>query len=277
LKELIRLNMRNSKLPLLFEMRLSIVTVGISLFGISSLLISPAALADPSPEATRIPFQYQLTNDPPDRGTPPTQGGTGSRGNCLHNPQRSPLTPITGGDRLDLTTSEHPTVWIYLPYSAEDAPVGEFSLQDDEDEVYRTQFAMPSSPGVVGVTVSATNELELGKHYRWYLEVDCPRATVGGQSEPATLTGTVQRVARSADLDRQLQIATTAVQRASAYASQGIWYDTITELAQLRLQEPDDASATQLWVELLSNSEIGLESVAREAIVGHVTTSSPPE
>jgi hypothetical protein len=187
------------------------------------------------------------------------------------------LTPITGGDRLDLTTSEHPTVWIYLPYSAEDAPVGEFSLQDDEDEVYRTQFAMPSSPGVVGVTVSATNELELGKHYRWYLEVDCPRATVGGQSEPATLTGTVQRVARSADLDRQLQIATTAVQRASAYASQGIWYDTITELAQLRLQEPDDASATQLWVELLSNSEIGLESVAREAIVGHVTTSSPPE
>lgn len=258
-------------------MRLSAVTVGISLFGVSSLLISPPVLADLSPEATRIQFQYQLTDDPPDRGTPPTQGGTGSRGNCLHNAQRPPLTQITGGDRLDLTTSEHPTIWIYLPYSIEDASVGEFSLQDDEDEVYRTQFTMPSSPGVVGITLPTTlNGLELEKRYRWYVEVDCPSAD-GGQSEPATLTGTVQRIARSLDLDRQLQTATTAPQRASVYASHGIWYDTITELAQLRLQEPDNASVTQLWVELLSNPEIGLESVAREAIAGHVTTSSPPE
>jgi hypothetical protein len=254
--------MKNSQSSLLFEMRLSLITAGISLVGVSSLLTSFPAMAELSPEVTRIQFQYHLTSDPPDRGTPPTQGGTGSRGNCLHNAQRPPLTQITGGDRLDLTTREHPTIWVYLPYSTENASVGEFSLQDEEDEVYRTQFVMPSSPGVVGI---------------WYIEVECPSTVAGGQSEPATLTGTVQRITRSADLDRQLQTATTAVQRASTYANQGIWYDTITELAQLRLQEPDNARVAQLWIELLSDPAIGLESVSREAIVGTVTTSSLPE
>jgi hypothetical protein len=270
--------MKNSQSSLLFEMRLSLITAGISLVGVSSLLTSFPAMAELSPEVTRIQFQYHLTSDPPDRGTPPTQGGTGSRGNCLHNAQRPPLTQITGGDRLDLTTREHPTIWVYLPYSTENASVGEFSLQDEEDEVYRTQFVMPSSPGVVGIAVPTTlDELELGKRYRWYIEVECPSTVAGGQSEPATLTGTVQRITRSADLDRQLQTATTAVQRASTYANQGIWYDTITELAQLRLQEPDNARVAQLWIELLSDPAIGLESVSREAIVGTVTTSSLPE
>lgn len=233
---------------------------------------SPAFPALPTAAAT---IQFVLPNaDPADRGTPPTQGGTGSRGNCLRTSKRPPLTQVTGGDRLNLTVSERPTIWVYVPYSKQEAATGEFSLQDGDDEVYRLQFPLPTAAGVVGISLPAQLTLDLEKPYRWYLDIDCPNATALKPNQFASVVGIVQRVAPSPDLQQQLAIAKTPVQRAIAYAKHGIWYDTIRELAQLRLREPSNAAATTAWVELLSDRAVGLNSVANATIVGMVTTSS---
>jgi hypothetical protein len=53
--------------------------------------------------------------------------------------------------------------------------------------------------------------------------------------------------------------------RAIAYAKNGIWYDTLTTLAQMRRQAPDDASLKAEWTQLLQSQK--LESVADKPLV----------
>jgi len=51
----------------------------------------------------------------------------------------------------------------------------------------------------------------------------------------------------------------------SVYAKNGIWYETITTLAQLRRQTPTDSRLTAQWTKLLESQ--GLESIADQPLV----------
>ncbi|MFP4104368.1 DUF928 domain-containing protein, partial [Coleofasciculus sp.] len=53
-----------------------------------------------------------------------------------------------------------------------------------------------------------------------------------------------------------------------------IWYDMLTELAQLRLQYPDDATLESIWLELLGDERIGLKEIEQESIAGSVIPDS---
>ena len=228
-------------------------------------------------EQIRIRF-VQANPNPPDRGTPPTNQGTGSRGNCLYKQNHPPITGLVGANNLELTTNEHPTFWVYIPYTPQEAPSGEFSLQDGEEDVYRIRFQLPATPGIVSIKLPSTQKaLEVGKTYRWYLEINCPRSESAVRVTPASVTGLVRRVSPSRNLENALNSAQTPVERIAAYAQHSIWYDTLTELAQLRLNQPQNSEIEQIWVELLSEQKIGLRGVARESISGNVITNSPQE
>ncbi|MEG5240542.1 MULTISPECIES: DUF928 domain-containing protein [unclassified Microcoleus] len=53
--------------------------------------------------------------------------------------------------------------------------------------------------------------------------------------------------------------------RAIAYAKNAIWYDTLTTLAQMRRQAPDDPMLKAEWTQLLQSQK--LESVADQPLV----------
>jgi hypothetical protein len=220
----------------------------------------------------------QTNAKPPSRGTPPSREGTGSRGDCLYQQNSPGFTRLVGSDPLKFTVKEHPTVWIYVPYSSAEAPVGEFSLQDDENEIYRTQFQLPkATPGIVGIVLPSTlPPLAVGREYRWYVDITCPRSSSSGTATPASITGVVERIAINRELEQALKMA-TPVERVRAYANHGIWYETLTELAQLRLQNPQNPSLEQAWIQLLSDQNIGLVNVAKEPISGTVTTNFQPK
>ncbi|MCC3431376.1 MAG: DUF928 domain-containing protein, partial [Microcoleus sp. PH2017_03_ELD_O_A] len=52
---------------------------------------------------------------------------------------------------------------------------------------------------------------------------------------------------------------------AIAYAKNGIWYDTISTLAQMRRQAPDDPMLKAEWTQLLNSQK--LESIAYKPLV----------
>ncbi|MFB2876652.1 DUF928 domain-containing protein [Floridanema aerugineum] len=257
-------------------------------FLISCVLISTAISQPPSlaqteqvstNNADKIRIRFILANpDPPDRGTPRTNQGTGSRGNCLYKQNSPPLTALVGANNLELTTKERPTFWVYIPYTSEEAPSGEFSLQDGDEDVYRTRFQLTATPGIVSVTLPpAVKPLEVGKTYRWYFEINCPNTQRTARSAPASVTGVVRRISPSSNLENALKSAQNPLEKIAAYAQNSVWYDALTELAQLRLNQSQNAEIERIWVELLSDRNIGLQSLAKEPIAGNVTTNSRQE
>lgn len=246
-----------------------------------SLPLASSAQLDKQNNANSDPIEirFVLANPPlPDNGTPQTNRGTGTRGDCLYKVESPPLTHLAGEKNFELTVSEYPTFWVYVPYTSAEVSSGEFSLQDGEEDVYRTRFQLPAKAGVVGISLPSTNKsLEVGKTYRWYFEINCPSSDATNQKTPDSVTGIVKRVSPSIKLAEELKNAKSPLERIAAYTKNSIWYETLTELAQLRLKEPENPTIKKLWVDLLTDDNIGLNSIAPQPIAGSVTTNSPPK
>ncbi|MEM6398723.1 MAG: DUF928 domain-containing protein [Cyanobacteria bacterium P01_D01_bin.116] len=257
-------------------MKFKLKAILLTTCSVGSLISYPIhALAESNNSVQQTSQKVQIRfvsaqKDPPIRGkTPPASEGTGSRGDCLYKQNKPPLTRLVGGKNLHSTLDKHPKFWFYSPYTREEAPEAEFSLQDGDEEVYQTSFQLPTKPGVFSVSLPSTaTELAVRKKYRWYVDINCPNAENKSESStPASLTGIVERVNASSALTRDLKAAKTPVERISIFAKHGIWLNTLTELAQLRIKEPQNTNLKNIWIELLSQPEVGLNKVAQEPIV----------
>lgn len=265
------------KIRVQFKSALAASLAIVSLSGLVTPSIGRSQASNNNGESIKI--RFMLANpEPPDRGTPSSNRGTGSRGDCLYKQEKPPLTTLVGSNNLELTVSDRPTFWVYIPYTQQEAPTGEFTLQDGDNNVYRTRFEMPATPGIVSITLPANQKpLEVGKTYIWYFEINCPRREAGDRVTPGFVTGVVRRVAPSAALNNALNAAKNPLQRIAAYAQHSIWYDTLTELARLRSNPAQNPGIEGIWSEVLSDRNIGLENIAKESLAGNITTNSQSE
>jgi len=267
--------------------RQPVLAMGIIISLITTLSSATAQVEPSNTIFEPISIPSLLPNLPPDEDTPQTNHGTGTRGDCEYKEGDLFLTRMAGGKNFQLTVSEYPTFWVYVPYGSDKVSSGEFSIQQGENDIYRATFKLPATPGIVSVTIPKTEKpLELDKTYRWYFEMSCPRSTQAPQAAtrlaPASLTGFVRRVSQPPELEAELNRAKNPLERVAAYASHDIWYDMLTELAQLRLQYPDNATLESIWLELLGDERIGLKEIEQEPIAGtvipgNVITSSQSE
>ena len=214
----------------------------------------------------------------PSKGTPLSgrRQGAASRGQCaaVVGEPLTALVPATWKylgkqpEKLSLdawqavwglTTSQSPTLWFYNPYSLTSKLPITFVLEDEQGRnIYKTSFAAPGTqPGVVGFRLPSTAQIDVGKKYRWYFSVDCDTVA------PALVQGWIQRVAINPHLLSQLQLATPR-QRVALYASNGIWYEALTRLAELRAANPKDFVLLNDWISLLDS--VGLEAVAHQPL-----------
>ncbi|NJO43540.1 MAG: DUF928 domain-containing protein [Cyanobacteria bacterium RU_5_0] len=240
-------------------------------------LLSGAAIAQSTPPDVGAPGDLSRGGatyvfdppSPPDLGSPPgrQRGGASRDGVTLSeassdNPISCPSVahPLTalapafelpdanqdgtsdGESVWGYTTETHPTLWFYTPHILTPERAAEFVLLDNEgNEVYRTTLVEPEmSAGIVQVSLPETVALEENKMYEWYFLVNCDAGN------PMYTRGGIQRVALDANLTNQIQQASLAEQ-AALYASNGIWYDALTILMELRLANPTDRTiATNL-------------------------------
>jgi hypothetical protein len=240
------------------------------------LLAQPSSLGINSPNKIQIHFVPAAKPIPPDNGTPSSDRSTGSRGGCPYKKELPPMINLAGSENLELTFNAHPTFWVYVPYTQKDVVSGEFWLLDGVNQVYSTHFQLPTTPGVVSISLPPTlKPLELGKTYNWYFNINCSPPNFS--EPPDSVSGQVQLVAPSGEFESEFKTAKTPLERIAIYAKHHVWYDTLTELAQLRLKEPQDSTLKKVWGELLSDRNVGLTQVAQEPIVGTVTASPPSQ
>ncbi|BAY29255.1 hypothetical protein NIES2107_10960 [Nostoc carneum NIES-2107] len=251
---------------------LILVLVSWTSYSMNSLAWAQTEVSNNQVSATKINLT-SMEKDPPRRGTPPGKEGTGSRGDCIHQQDKPPLTHIVGGNQSQFSVQDYPTIWVYLPYIAPEVTNAEFSLQDGDTEVYRARLNLPSKAGIIGITLPATiTALKVDKKYRWYFDVNCsPNISSDNSSTHDSITGVIQKKLISVELERDLKTAKTPLDKIFVYAKHDIWYEAITELAQLRLNEPNNASFKKAWIEFLNTKIFSLGNISQEPIIEKIT------
>lgn len=231
---------------------------------------------NPPPQSNQTkPSQPNQTKPPPQSnqklsdfsayGRPGRRVGGGSRSPCpTIDPPLTALMPVTNWGR---TIAERPTFWFYVPYSPQQAPAGEFVLQEEKgNDVYRTSFTLPKTPGFVSFNIPPqAAPLEINKWYHWYFKLYCKPQT---SSTPVFVEGWVQRVEQTPELERQLKVA--ELPDYTIYATNGVWFDALARLAELRLTNALNPKLEDDWANLLGARGVGLEQLRQEPIIGQV-------
>ncbi|WP_051470054.1 DUF928 domain-containing protein [Fischerella sp. PCC 9605] len=255
------------------------LTITFALLCYMSFLVPVVAQSNQPASNGSERIQIRFREKEPDgssRGRPTKRGGTGSRGKCP--PVELLTTALIPAKNVALAVEEHPTFWFFVPYKATDVSTGEFVLQDEANkDVYRTDFTLPKTPGIVGLSLPSTAPLAIDKTYQWYFKLYCKDAidsASGNLSNPVFVRGWVQRVALKPDLEYLLKSATTPRQRIAIYAENGIWYSALSELAKLRLSEPQNPTFNKDWAQLLQ--DVGLENLSTQPMIGKVKNKLEP-
>lgn len=213
--------------------------------------------------ASREILLKQIRFKPPKTGAPDNRRGGASRGGSCGNHQNDLQALLPDGD-FGLTLEPYPTFFVYVPSSSSRLVEFELREQHTNEVFYKTRFKIPDTPGIVSFSLpnnKTIQPLEVGKNYRWFFALICNPQE---RSEDLYVQGWIQRIKPNATLSRQLEKATPR-DRPAIYAQSGIWYETLSKLAELRLAHPQDPTLTANWTQLLKS--VGLNQVADAPIV----------
>jgi hypothetical protein len=214
-----------------------------------------------------------VTFVPPGDASPTETNGGGSRAPELDAPPppvpiQDQLVALLPPSRIGRTLAERPTFFIYLPNWGADRAF--FSLQDEQgNHVYQVTLDVGSANGrIVAVTLpDSVAPLTAGVNYLWYFAPLAP----GSSLRPDTpgFNGWVRRVSPGEVEPAVAAGTSTPIDRASQYATQGIWYDTLTVLATAMQGSPANSELTselnEEWTSLLS--QVGLAELAKHPLV----------
>ncbi len=202
--------------------------------------------------------------EPPMRDKPLATSGGASRGEeCLLEVEQSqiPLTPILPAIEQRLTVASHPTFLINLPPTS--AKQVFFKIEDhNQDYEYTTILPITGKEGIIRVTLPPdAPALETGQEYQWFLALMCKGSL---KPDSPMVQGSVTRVPVTIASSEQFTTM-TQLQQAEIYAEAGIWYETISILAQLREEKPEDSKLFSIWEQVLSS--VGLKNLAQAELV----------
>lgn len=157
---------------------------------------------------------------------------------------------------VDYTVSAHPTIFIRVPDLPE-ATV-KFTLQNEEEteDLYATQFELDGAEnGIVGIHIPTSSpSLEIGQKYVWKVLFSSPCEERSSNFRLAT-NSWIERVEPQGSLTSVSQVPLR--DRPDLYAEAGIWQETISSLAELRMQNSSDASLNENWSSLMESVNLG--------------------
>ena len=194
---------------------------------------------------------------PPEQGVPGRREGGGTRGpNCPTS-----TTALIPKSTMGRTISAKPTFFYYFPIALNTTV--QFELADERDKtIYKKSFQMVTNrPGIVSVSLGEDPNspvLEVGKNYHWYFAIKC---SPKNSQDDVLVSGWINRTPLGPNLKREWDRSSDR-DRLSILTQQGIWYEYLATLAQLRLSSPSDDSLALKWSEMLSSVELGKISQA---------------
>lgn len=248
------------------------------LAGFSALLLStpglaqlalfpsqPSSLRQPSPTTHPNPRTAALSMSSfqtPKRGMPGRRAGGGTRGDdCIQGsvPFLLALLPRTN---LGLTTHAYPSFFWYVPQTtAQQAEFQLFQVNGDTQDsqlLYQTTVPITGGNQIASLTLpqSDVSPLVIGQDYQWSLALICDPAN---RDRDLRVEGWIQRVTDNWASTEGL--AVNPYDRIAHYAKQGIWFDALATLHDLRCQRPQDEILAASWENFLGS--VGLQPVAQ--------------
>ncbi len=166
-----------------------------------------------------------------------------------------------------LTAADHPEFLFYLskfrtPQQPKTTRLNiEFVLQDEEDRyVYKTRFELPlTKGGIIRIPIPTNREpLQVGKRYTWTL------FTKFGPNETNYVHGRIYRM-KLGDRRQQEVQAASPLERLEIYLQEGLWFDAMSMLVDLKQDAPQDLTLISKWSNLLD--EINLKELAAEPML----------
>ncbi|NET10939.1 MAG: DUF928 domain-containing protein, partial [Symploca sp. SIO2B6] len=157
------------------------------------------------------------------------------------------------------TLAAYPTLFIYVPEVVgqlirQQNPLDiSFALIDEQDRVlYESTRVAPEHPGILGIRLDEmefSSPLEVDTQYRWVVAITPlnPALDLGSNE----LFGWIQRTSLGTNaLD---EITLSPATRHHFYAEEGIWYDAITALFELKRENPTVSTFDEEIQELLAS------------------------
>ena len=167
-----------------------------------------------------------------------------------HQSELTALTAMSDTDNSQLTTSDHPTFFFYIPKTAEPIQSLEFVLKNEADEpLYTKNFKTPPQGGIFSIKLPDHRPLKLDQKYTWMLSANCSNSN---NKPDLSLTGAIQ-VVKDDNLSAAIQQTSDPIEQVMLYAASGIWENAITTLADLRRQKPNDSTVQNYWEQLLTS------------------------
>ena len=217
-------------------------------------------------------FVYVPPTPPADQGAPlGRQQGGASRGSCNDYAGLTALVPAEPDGMIKgLTAIDEPTILFYVPVALSPDTKVELVVQDQDDEyVTRRRLKLKTdSAGIVPVKLKQLRkDLEVGQNYQWTLSIYCDPAR---KSASVYVQGLLGRASDNAFKSEQMP----SFERAAQYAKQGIWFESLALLAQLRQLEPDNLKIAQAWYDLLQQVELGSVAPAKLLVPEELSPAS---
>ena len=266
----------NFKINLLIELMKIDLTLAVAL-SIFISIPSPALSQDVElispkftlPTLTPPVLSETEKEDFEDNGSGGTQKGAGSREGGPKKLEGKVLTALvpemTIGEKqiplvLGLTSKAETNLYFYLPYESQPSRKVKFVLlNDEEEEIYEETFQFTEIPGIV--TVRLPEVLEVGQKYNWlFIFKYNPR----NPSADEFVEGWIKRVELNPELVTELKNATLPEQFL-LYANNGLWFDALNIISELRRLNLEDEALKADWTEFLQS--VDLEDIAPESIV----------
>ncbi|MGD1805353.1 DUF928 domain-containing protein [Dapis sp. BLCC M126] len=230
----------------------------ISICGLSAGIAKQVRAVEPPIPKFQPLVQYKLADKDKGGNTGKDRGGNtgkdstdigGSRGvrggSCSEKEKPFLVLIPTEQDTVDSLAS-HPTFWLYIPPSSSI----QFVLNDEieQKKIYETKFNVESERGFISWKLpSSAPPLEIDSSYRWEFTLDC------GDDESVLVQGLILRIAASDSLISQLKSAETLIEKIDIYQENNLWHESITELLNLRRNNPNDPEIKHRFKSLLGN------------------------
>ncbi|MDJ0508184.1 MAG: DUF928 domain-containing protein [Crocosphaera sp.] len=240
---------------------LNLITLSLLLLNPSVILTEP--INNPSTTNDRTLIRV-LFKPPPDDKKPDQTRGAGSRhdGQCSidtpsenrantssHQPDIIPLIPSSN---FGLTTAERPIFWINLPETSAQQVVLSIKTEGKTHHS-QTLISITEKSGLIALQPSPDSPpLEVGKVYQWAAVLVCGERP--SPNDPA-ISAWVHRV----PLSKPRNIS-TPLEQAAWYGEQGIWYDALTSLVQVKRSQPNNENLINIWAEFLESA--GLQATS---------------
>ncbi|MFK8184721.1 MAG: DUF928 domain-containing protein [Phormidesmis sp.] len=205
-------------------------------------------------ELPALPIQFNPTQSV-------NQGRMGSvEGGCDAGPLSAIAytNPQTQASLSTRTSQAQPTLWVYSPTPINAETEATFTIKNSlSAPLYEARLSgQTDSAGIIGIPLS-TN-LTVGDSFQWSLVLKC------SDNAQAVLSGWIERRMLDSALN-QTFAAVSDRNRAALYANYGFLQDTLSELADLRLENPQNEALTQDWSTLLT--DFNLSELAAEPLL----------